>query len=627
MTKKSNLLSFMQQNSDWHTSNELAIEIGVSVRTIKNYINQLRDEGNQIDSSSQGYRFIYSKNNNSPLYEGMNPNSVPSTSDERINYIINYLVNEKSEVNSYDLANQLFVSNTLILQDMKSVQRKVGRFGLSLRRHGDTWTLTGTERQKRSLLGALIYAETSGSFLNQSVIQLNFKNIDVDRIRQTVVDTCNTNNIYLNTFNLNNFILHLVIIIERVKQGNTITTNQSMSTTRNNSVASKIVFTIKEKLGLEFEEADIDELISLLETEINGTHKEKGYSEETALLVSNIIAYIKEVYDIDLASPSFKERFTFHLDRLIKRSRGNSISHNPIAGEVKISSPTIYECAVLIAHRISEKANIQLEDNEIAYIALHVGNAIAEQIEESKKLAVVILMPEYYNNAAIISNKLQNLFVNAINITKIVTDPSQIDISKEKIDMIIAFNANYEIPNITTVHLSQFVLSNDIKRLSVAISDKQHQIKKERFQERLLQFFNPQNFTATDNIVNIDQAFDYITKSFQEENIVNTDYKEKLYQRERMSSTAFGRVAIPHSFEMSAKKSRGFIIINPKGIQWSNGKKVYIVIGLAIDPKNSQLFRDVFDELSEIVTDINNVTKLVKSTNYREFIMNLVNSL
>ncbi len=35
-----------------------------------------------------------------------------------------------------------------------------------------------------------------------------------------------------------------------------------------------------------------------------------------------------------------------------------------------------------------------------------------------------------------------------------------------------------------------------------------------------------------------------------------------------------------------------------------SGNGVYIVIALAIDQNNKQLFREVFDELSEIVTEI-----------------------
>ncbi len=628
MTKRVNLLKFLQQNPGWHTSKELAIDVGVSVRTIKTYINQLRKDKIKIESSEKGYKIV-SNNNEGAFFSGNNDysNNIPTTSKERINYIINYLINEKSEVNIYDLANQLFVSESRLLQDMQNVQRKVGRFGLSLNRKGDNWSLIGSERQKRSLLSSLIYAETSGSFLNQSVIQLNFKNIDVDKIRKTTVDICNENNVYLNTFDLNNFLLHLVIIIERVRRGNLIKSDQITNVNLGNSTICKIVVDIEKRLNLEFEDADTNELILILETAVNGIAEESSFSEETELLVNDIINYVKKIYDINLNNDSFKDRFAIHLDRLITRSRANRITHNPIAADIKVSSPTIYECAVLIAHRISEQANVNLEDNEIAYIALHVGNAIAEQMEENKKISVVILMPRYYDNAAIISNKLQEKFSSSINITKIITDPSQINTLKDHINLIVGININIEIPNISMVHLSQFMLSDDIKKMTVAVTVKQHQIKKEQFQEKLLQFFKPDNFAVTEKIDNIDQAFSFISEKLVKEEIVDNGYKNKLYQRENMSSTAFGRVAIPHSFEMSAHQSRGFIIINPKGIKWSNNKKVYLVICLAIDPKNSQLFRDVFDELSGIVTDVNNVTKLIRSSNYQDFLVKLVDLL
>ena len=113
----------------------------------------------------------------------------------------------------------------------------------------------------------------------------------------------------------------------------------------------------------------------------------------------------------------------------------------------------------------------------------------------------------------------------------------------------------------------------------------------------------------------------------ERQGVVQSDFKKRLYQREKMSSTAFGRIAIPHSLDISAQKSKGFIIINPHGIKWSDNNEVYLVIALAIDPNNKQLFREVFDELSDVVTDINNVTELIKCKNYSEFIVKLVELL
>lgn len=280
-----------------------------------------------------------------------------------------------------------------------------------------------------------------------------------------------------------------------------------------------------------------------------------------------------------------------------------------------------------MAHRISEKVGVKIEDSEIAYIALHIGNAIAEQMADEQKLSVLVLMPEYYDNSAILSNKLQQQFSNYIYIKGIISDPSKIKNYGSNIDIIIAVNSNYVNPNISTVNISQFLLPEDIQKLNIAITTRQHQVKKNKFQERLLTFFDSNNFIRDTSLNDINKVFDIVSDSFEKQGVVQFDFKQRLYQREKMSSTAFGRIAIPHSLDMSAQKSKGFIIVNPHGIRWSDNNEVYLVIALAIDPNNKQLFREVFDELSDIVTDINNVTELIKCKNYSEFIIKLVELL
>ena len=56
MSKKNKLLSYLQNFPGWHTSQELAIQLELSKRTIKNYVQQFRDQGILISSSVKGYR-------------------------------------------------------------------------------------------------------------------------------------------------------------------------------------------------------------------------------------------------------------------------------------------------------------------------------------------------------------------------------------------------------------------------------------------------------------------------------------------------------------------------------------------------------------------------------------------
>lgn len=626
MSKRDMLLNYLQKNTSWHTSQNLAIQFGVSKRTIKNYISDLKHSNFKIESSSKGYRLVIKGTNINSL------KSLPNTQNERVNFIINHLINKSSKLNSYDLALKLFVSESTILQDLKLVAKKVNRFNIQLNRSGDYWYLCGDEREKRRLLSSLIYEETNGTFMNRSIIQSNFPNINVSELKTIILKICNDDNIFLNTFDLNNVLLHFAIVISRLKSGYIIKVDNVSQHIKNrqyiDELSSKIIQKVEEKLGVNIEIPDQIELALILQSSISKSNKiENKISKETKELVNDLISYVWKNYSINLESSGFRDRFSLHLDRLIDRAKNKRPEHNPITSNIKISSPTIYECAVIIAHRISEKINIKIEDSEIAYIALHIGNEIAEQLVDKQKISVLILIPQYYDNSAILSKKLEKEFFSSINIKGIINDPSQIKNYGHKIDLLVAVNSNYNDNSISTVSISQFFVTADIQKLYIAITTKQHQLKKTKFQAQLLQFFDSSNFIKTIKINNYKQAFNIISEKFEKQGIVKSDFKKLLYQREKMSSTAFGRIAIPHSLDMTSRKSQGFILINPKGIKWSNGKEVYLVIALAIDPLNKQLFRNVFDELSDIVTDINNVTQLINCKKYSEFIIKLVDLL
>ena len=54
--------------------------------------------------------------------------------------------------------------------------------------------------------------------------------------------------------------------------------------------------------------------------------------------------------------------------------------------------------------------------------------------------------------------------------------------------------------------------------------------------------------------------------------IVDETFYPQVIEREQLSSTAFGSVAIPHSLTMNANRTGVAIAVNPKGIQWGNNR-------------------------------------------------------
>ena len=55
MSKISQMIEYLQADNQWHTSEEIAVYLGVTSRTVKNYIKKL-DSSIKVISSKKGYK-------------------------------------------------------------------------------------------------------------------------------------------------------------------------------------------------------------------------------------------------------------------------------------------------------------------------------------------------------------------------------------------------------------------------------------------------------------------------------------------------------------------------------------------------------------------------------------------
>ncbi|WP_283657309.1 PTS sugar transporter subunit IIA [Paenibacillus sp. RC343] len=101
------------------------------------------------------------------------------------------------------------------------------------------------------------------------------------------------------------------------------------------------------------------------------------------------------------------------------------------------------------------------------------------------------------------------------------------------------------------------------------------------------------------------------------------DFFAKIMEREAMSSTAFGQVAIPHAIKMESRKTGMFIYLNPNGIKWDNFN-VKIVLLITVSGEDRKIFRDVFDALATILTDDKHVNLLSSVHSFDHFINQLI---
>lgn len=100
---------------------------------------------------------------------------------------------------------------------------------------------------------------------------------------------------------------------------------------------------------------------------------------------------------------------------------------------------------------------------------------------------------------------------------------------------------------------------------------------------------------------------------------VNEGFEDDVLEREHLSSTAFGAVAVPHTMKPYANESSMSVLVPDEPVAWGDGT-VSLVIMLAFSRGQRATFNELFDPLVSILIDPLNVRELAGIRDYQAFI-------
>jgi lichenan operon transcriptional antiterminator len=626
------LLNYLQSQDNWTTASQLSLKLNVSLRSIKNYISEIKEtDSNLIISSGKGYKV------NKPELQTFlkTTNSlIPQSPDERIDYIIMELVKAKEKfIDIYDLCQEIYVSEATLKSDLHKVKLKCYRFDLTLITSGSNISLEGLEKNKRKIMSSILYAKLSKSPMNINIIKNTFVDYDIKQIKTIIINVFKEYHYFINDYSLENLILHVIIAIDRIKNNYIYEYIDKdirlLIKNHEYEMAHKIASKLELTYHIKFNENEINELSLLIISNatnlnfenINKLNLDKLVGRECMGLVKDLIQYISNYYYIDFNEPEFLVRFAIHIKNLLIRCKSNHYSKNPLTDSIKSSCPLIYDCAVNVSFKIKSITKCEIDEDEIAYIALHIGCALENQKNLHTKITCCILCPHYYDMDIKLAENISSAFHDSLLVKYIVTDEK--DLQNIYVDFIIS---TAQFANLTTI---PFVIINPflIERDRSIIADKIKEIKKNKqklqFSNYLHSIFNDSLFLKDKNFKDENDAIEFMCNEMEQNGYINSDFKQEVFEREAMSSTAFNGIAIPHSMHMSAIKTGMFIIVNHHPMKWGK-QQVNIIFLLTINKNEKKVFHDVFDSLTTILSDEINLKKLINCNSFEDFINTIV---
>lgn len=621
-------------NKEIVTSTTLSEYLEVSVRTIKSHIKQINEQQDNIISSSKDGYYIPSENKTKAMLFLSNQKiQIPQTSKERVNYIITHLIhhNENKQIlDIFDLCEELCISYSTLKLELNKVKKIIKKYDLEIKIENNKIKCTGLEKNKRKLLSSTLYKESNVNFVNIDFLQSSFKNIDINFIKTSILKMFEQYHYFINYYSLMNLVVHVTIAVDRIRNNNVNKENISFYSNvplHEYNMALDLVRLLENKFNIKYCESEIYELSLLIVSRattidynnINETNIINFVGPDCLDLVNNLINEIKTYYLIDLSEKEFYVRFALHIKNLIIRSQNDYFNKNPLTESIKLSCPLIYDISVSLAKKICEKTGVNINDDEIAYIAFHLGSALEAQKELTSKVKAILYYPDYYGMNTTISEKITQNFEDSLILTNILTSESLLEKSKD-VDLIITLMPLSYPCDIPYVKISFILNQSDIYNLQTKIKEIQLEKKKKEFRDNLNLVMSESLFSTTKKSIGQKACIKSMVNKFQALGYVHEDYEKEILEREKLSSTAFGNFAISHTLKMNAKKTGMAVMIcqRPAYVEWDN-KHISLVLMMCFNQDERYIFNKIYEPITMILSEPENVKRLCLANNYKEF--------
>ncbi|AKI54660.1 BglG family transcription antiterminator [Listeria monocytogenes] len=622
-TQKEILAYLHKQENKWVTSNELAAFCECTTRTIRNNIYKINEvTPNLINSTKQGYQI----NLNIPFKF----QSESDVTERKSKLLLELIKNSTKGVDLFELADILYISEVTLKKDIQQLKNELKEADVKIVISKDRIKLIGKERAKRKYMISLLYEEGGYRESIKSRIQEMIEFVSIDKLQNIVKEVLAQESITTNQYSMMNIVLHYAISIVRIQQGNTLIETQKTLIRKHSKeyeISKKIAKILSEEYQIHFSEAETKQLGLLYvglqnEQSANANHGELDQFVDKKIIdaLKIVLANVEETYLIDLQNEQLFIKLAIHVQSLYYRSRYKAYTRNLSLLDIKTSYPVTFDIAVYISSLLQEKLAIDFNEDEISFIALHIGSFLESENRDYLRLEIGLLVDDYHDLRTNMLKKLRARFENEATIELIENEDYE-----ENFDIILTTNRDVALEKAGSIFIHPLLTTKDIKKITSRIQTKkkilENNIRGQQIDRYIVRSLysnqiDPSELTPA-------KIREQMISKMEKQNFVTPEFKEKVEKREQMAPTSFpSGIAIPHSIKNDALQSGVSIMTLQEPIYW-NDVKVKIIALVAISKKDATEFNDFFEKFVEIVSEPINTKRLSMVESFEEFIRKL----
>ena len=581
-TRALSIIKILLNSVEPVSSLALSQEIGCSTKTIQNEIKEVNKELKNCEIVSIrgiGYKIEGNLDDidikNSDLYDY-----------DRVEYIIKKIINisstDKDTIKLEDLADSMYVSLSTVKNDLKEVKKILNEYNLKISsKHKQGICIEASEEDIINFIinysNKVDNSLSIKDFLNNNIIENLFS------IKKILLDTLSYENMILTDNEFKNIVNYISIYLSRNN------TNQS-----------------------DF----IKEYIKKYKSK-----KEKPISEDEQLLIRKAIKEfcrdLNIATSINLSHDKIFEECLFnHICNLYKRADLGINQYEITAGEIKLKYPFAFELGKIAKKTIEKNLNMEISEDEVENIALHIGGALEriDKRDEKKVYKTIIVCTSGVGTSMLIKSKLENIFKGKLEIIKVIPSYLIDYINVLDIDFVIS-TVEVNLENVNVIKVSPMLTDKEIKLIEKYIETENVYIDLD-----IQNLFSSELFFKDIKAETRSQVIDIMSKKLVEKGYIDDTMRQSYFERETIATTEIGNmVAIPHGAKGEVYENKVAIGILKEPISWEVGK-VRLVIMLALDKEKILDYEEVFSKIYKRVDSIAKVISICENKSYEKFI-------
>ena len=339
---------------------------------------------------------------------------------ERQSIILLMLTNKNSYITMSELSESLFVSRLTIMSDIVEIKEQLKPYDLRIISQSRGIRMRFDEMNLRSMIVDMLryYFENlrSRSIFQDMLLRELAERYSLDVISKSLQKLENLMGVNLSNESFGNLVFYLFVAVNRFSMGN-ISSHETVSGIEEEEelqLAARIYKGLSTELDISVEKEEIISLARYIkEKNIFPLSSNITDYPEIYVVIANFLFSVQKALEINITRNHDYDLFeflVFHIKAMAERLQNNKKVQNPLCEQVIAEYSEVYNATKQNIYLIEEYLGCEVEQDEIAFITMHISAAIERHNSRKPQLSIVVTCPGSMASGHLLAAQIEKYF-------------------------------------------------------------------------------------------------------------------------------------------------------------------------------------------------------------------------